>query len=46
MAFITVENLKYRYPHTKRLALDDLSFSVEKGEFVGIIGETARARAP
>ena len=26
MAFITVENLKYRYPHTKRLALDDLSF--------------------
>ncbi len=45
MAFITVENLKYRYPHTKRLALDDLSFSVEKGEFVGIIGENGAGKS-
>lgn len=39
MAFIKVENLKYRYPHTKELALNDLSFEVERGEFIGIIGE-------
>lgn len=39
MAFIKVENLKYRYPHTKDLALNNISFEVEKGEFIGIIGE-------
>lgn len=39
MAFIKVENLKYRYPHTKHLALNNISFEVEKGEFIGIIGE-------
>ena len=38
MSVITVENLRYRYPHTKELALDGLDFSVEKGEFIGIIG--------
>lgn len=39
MAFIKVENLKYRYPHTKELALNNISFEIEKGEFIGIIGE-------
>ena len=34
MSVITVENLRYRYPHTKELALDGLDFSVEKGEFI------------
>ena len=28
MAVITVENLRYRYPHTEKLALDGLTFSV------------------
>lgn len=39
MAFIKVENLKYRYPHTKELALSNISFEIERGEFIGIIGE-------
>lgn len=39
MAEIVVEHLKYRYPLTKELALKDLSFSIEAGEFIGIIGE-------
>ena len=39
VAFIKVENLKYRYPHTKELALNNISFEIEKGEFMGIIGE-------
>ncbi len=39
VAFIKVENLKYRYPHTKELALNNISFEIEKGEFIGIIGE-------
>lgn len=39
MAEIVVEHLKYRYPLTKELALKDISFSIEAGEFIGIIGE-------
>lgn len=38
MSFIEVKNLKYRYPHTEKLALDGLGFKVEKGEFIGILG--------
>lgn len=38
MALITVEDLRYRYPGTERLALDHVSFSVEEGELVGIVG--------
>jgi energy-coupling factor transport system ATP-binding protein len=39
MAKIVVEHLKYRYPLTDELALRDISFTVEPGEFIGIIGE-------
>ena len=42
---ITVENLRYRYPHAKELALDGLDFSVEKGEFIGIIGENGAGKS-
>lgn len=38
MGIINVKNLKYRYPLSKELALDTISFTVEKGEFIGIIG--------
>ncbi len=45
MSVITVENLRYRYPHTKKLALDGVDFSVEKGEFIGIIGENGAGKS-
>lgn len=45
MSVITVENLRYRYPHTKELTLDGLDFSVEKGEFIGIIGENGAGKS-
>lgn len=38
MTAIRVEHLKYRYPGTKRLVLDDISFEIEQGEVVGIVG--------
>ncbi len=39
MAKIIAEHLKYRYPLTKDLALKDISFTINPGEFIGIIGE-------
>ena len=45
MSVITVENLRYRYPHAKELALDGLDFSVEKGEFIGIIGKNGAGKS-
>lgn len=39
MAKLIAEHLKYRYPLTKDLALKDISFTIEPGEFIGIIGE-------
>lgn len=38
MSLIEVNNLKYRYPHSDKLALDSLNFTVEKGQFIGIAG--------
>ena len=45
MSFIEVRNLKYRYPHGGKLALDGLDFEVEKGEFVGILGENKAGKS-
>lgn len=45
MPVIAVENLKYRYPHAKALALDGLNFTVEKGEFIGIVGENGAGKS-
>lgn len=46
---IKVEHLSYVYnpgmPNAVT-ALDDVSFTVEEGDFVGIIGPPAPARAP
>ncbi len=45
MSFIEAEHLKYRYPHTERLALNDISFQVERGEFIGIAGENKAGKS-
>ena len=45
MSYISVEHLKYRYPNTERLALNDLNFEIEKGEFIGIAGENGSGRS-
>ena len=38
MSFLRVVNLKYKYPDSPHFALNDISFSVNKGEFLGIVG--------
>lgn len=45
MKKIVVEGLKYRYPLTEELALRDISFEIEKGEFIGIIGRNLSGKS-
>lgn len=44
MTAVSVENITKRYGKT--VALDGVSFEVEKGELFGIIGPTVPARPP
>ncbi len=45
MSLIQIEHLKYRYPGTDRLALDDITLSIEKGEFIGIVGRNGAGKS-
>lgn len=45
MAEIRIENLKYRYPHTKKLALDGITCEIKQGEFIGVIGRNGSGKS-
>ena len=45
MAILEVEHLKYRYPLANTLALDDLSFVIHPGQFIGIIGANGAGKS-
>lgn len=38
MANIKITALKYKYPDSKNLVLDNISCEIKKGEFIGIVG--------
>ena len=43
---IRVNDLKYRYPHSEKLALNDISFEIKQGEFIGIVGKILPENPP
>ncbi|WP_066073318.1 energy-coupling factor ABC transporter ATP-binding protein [Neobacillus soli] len=45
MKKIIVEGLKYKYPLAEALALNDVTFHVEQGEFIGIIGKNSAGKS-
>jgi energy-coupling factor transporter ATP-binding protein EcfA2 len=45
MAIIETQNLTYRYPHTEQPALREVSFQVEAGEFVAVIGANGAGKS-
>lgn len=42
---VEVKNLKYKYPGASKLAIDDVSFTINKGEFIGIIGANGSGKS-
>lgn len=42
---IEIKKLKFKYPGTERYVLDDVDFSVKKGQFIGIVGTVGSGKS-
>lgn len=45
MGFITVQNLKFKYPQSDEFTVDDVSFTIEKGAYVAIVGHNGSGKS-
>lgn len=45
MEQLTLKNVSFTYPNAEKKALDDLSFSIEKGEFVVLCGRSGSGKS-
>lgn len=45
MEKVVVKNLKYKYPMNDKLVLDDISFAINEGEFVGVVGRNSSGKS-
>lgn len=45
MSYIAINHLKYHYPNTEVLSLNDINLEIEKGSFVGIVGENGAGKS-
>ncbi|MCI1934325.1 MAG: ATP-binding cassette domain-containing protein [Atopobiaceae bacterium] len=45
MAEIVINNLRYRYPETTRLALNGITCQIHQGEFIGVIGRNGAGKS-
>jgi iron(III) transport system ATP-binding protein len=43
--FIDIQNLSFAYPHSSMKAIDNISFDVEKGEVISILGRSGSGKS-
>jgi ABC-type multidrug transport system fused ATPase/permease subunit len=43
--FIAVDSLRFKYPDSKALVIQDLSFEVKQGEFLAIVGQSGSGKS-
>ena len=41
---INFENVSFQYPKTEKLILDNISFNIQEGDFIGIIGQSGSGK--